>query len=459
MGQGESTLAAELPFESQLNYELHDLDEDAVVGAGFAATPEQAEKNAQAAADAAASAAALNLDPLMMGGAPAAAEPVSKTFSVSAIERRISDYRLQPTVLGEGGFGTVKLAKSQKTGHTVAVKIIKRKKLNERSETMLQREVKHHERLKHANIVRLFTWIKTPMRYFLVMECCDKGDMLHYLNKKRQLHSEEVRWFFKQLLDGLAFCHGIGMYHRDLKLENLLLVSRTEPGSGPDWEELELKIADFGLSDLVGAGVGAEGLSSTYCGSPLYAAPELFSGDRTEGYDASKSDMWSCGVVLYALLSSSLPFDADDMQAARADGVQGEGGEATPRGARQGGGGAGEIAAVCRSELTAVGKGSRRRAVDDAGAAPPRVGEDHAGATAAGGPQPDEQQLAEDSGGTAAFFKDMLARENHSRASAPSDDEAGGRRQPGSLLTKAELLAIRAEAAAESIAEDASPQD
>ncbi|MBO8631132.1 hypothetical protein INO08_15615, partial [Staphylococcus aureus] len=83
MGQGESTLAAELPFESQLNYELHDLDEDAVVGAGFAATPEQAEKNAQAAADAAASAAALNLDPLMMGGAPAAAEPVSKTFSVS----------------------------------------------------------------------------------------------------------------------------------------------------------------------------------------------------------------------------------------------------------------------------------------------------------------------------------------------------------------------------------------
>ncbi|KAL1515966.1 hypothetical protein AB1Y20_002579 [Prymnesium parvum] len=459
MGQGESTLAAELPFESQLNYELHDLDEDAVVGAGFAATPEQAEKNAQAAADAAASAAALNLDPLMMGGAPAAAEPVSKTFSVSAIERRISDYRLQPTVLGEGGFGTVKLAKSQKTGHTVAVKIIKRKKLNERSETMLQREVKHHERLKHANIVRLFTWIKTPMRYFLVMECCDKGDMLHYLNKKRQLHSEEVRWFFKQLLDGLAFCHGIGMYHRDLKLENLLLVSRTEPGSGPDWEELELKIADFGLSDLVGAGVGAEGLSSTYCGSPLYAAPELFSGDRTEGYDASKSDMWSCGVVLYALLSSSLPFDADDMQALVRMVCKGKVAKPLPE-AR------GKEAAALVKSLLSVDPNSRPSA-REAAAAPwmtPELPLLASVKTTPELPQLEDLNLTSSSSrktvsGTAAFFKDMLARENHSRASAPSDDEAGGRRQPGSLLTKAELLAIRAEAAAESIAEDASPQD
>jgi serine/threonine protein kinase len=114
------------------------------------------------------------------------------------------------------------------------------------------------------------------------------------------------RGFFNGMMQGLAFCHGLGLHHRDIKLENLMLAK------GADGE-LTVKLADFGLSDLR---VLPSDLSGTFCGSPLYAAPELMTtGACPDGYDASRSDIWSCGVVLYALLASCLPFDADDIQA------------------------------------------------------------------------------------------------------------------------------------------------
>ena len=109
---------------------------------------------------------------------------------------------------------------------------------------------------------------------------------------------------FRGLVDGIRFCHVLGIHHRDLKLENLMLTSRDE-------RTMQLKIADFGLSDLQTL---PSQLSATFCGSPLYAAPELMTtGAAPDGYDASKSDVWSCGVILYALLASALPFDADDI--------------------------------------------------------------------------------------------------------------------------------------------------
>ncbi len=225
----------------------------------------------------------------------------------------LSDYRLLKAELGEGAFGTVRLAQSATTGHQVAVKIIKRSKMRDRSELLLQREVKHHERLRHANVVRLYTWIKTPSRYYLVMEHCDRGDLLRHINASpSRLPDAEVRSLFRQLVEGLRFCHSIGVFHRDIKLENLMLCS-SSAGGGP-----VLKIADFGLSTLMTAG-----FARTHCGSPLYASPELLGAPSAEGgpvdpdapYDPSKSDMWATGVVLYALLASELPFDGDDMGA------------------------------------------------------------------------------------------------------------------------------------------------
>lgn len=225
---------------------------------------------------------------------------------------RLSEYRLGSQLLGEGSFGKVLLATSVLSGEAVAVKIIKRNRLKERAEVLLRREVAHHEKLRHPNIVRLHTWIKCPSEYFLVMEYCEAGDLLHYLNERGLLLDDEARRLFAQLMDGVRFCHGLGIFHRDLKLENLMLTRGGSVGGTGDCDgsTISLKIADFGLSDL-----SPIGLSETYCGSPLYAAPELLDGGRERaGYDASRSDVWSCGVILYALLASALPFDAADMR-------------------------------------------------------------------------------------------------------------------------------------------------
>jgi serine/threonine protein kinase len=252
----------------------------------------------------------------------------------------LHEYRMSSTTLGEGGFGKVRLATSSRTGHQVAVKIVRRKKLVERSELLLQREVEYHEKLRHPNIVRLFTWIKTPSRYYLVMEYCDRGDLLAYINSNPLLPMNEVKSLFSQLMHGVRFCHALGFFHRDLKLENLMLCTPQVEEIVPECsasstraaiDELEdenfhsavapapgvylLKIADFGLSTLR----PDTNHSATHCGSPLYAAPELMGAGlapRPDGnYDASKSDLWSCGVILYALLASRLPFDADNIQA------------------------------------------------------------------------------------------------------------------------------------------------
>jgi len=133
------------------------------------------------------------------------------------VRERLKEYKLEPTVLGEGAFGKVRLATGS-DGHQVAVKLIKRDKLAPRTEELLAREVKHHELLRHANIVRLYTWIKTPTKYFLVMEYCPRGDLLGHLEKSGLLSDAEALSLFGQLLRGIAFCHSLGIHHRDLKL-------------------------------------------------------------------------------------------------------------------------------------------------------------------------------------------------------------------------------------------------
>jgi 5'-AMP-activated protein kinase catalytic alpha subunit len=246
-------------------------------------------------------------------GLSAKTEPPVVSRQLSGAEKqdvlgvRINDYKMDDKVLGVGGFGKVRLATSRTTGHQVAIKIIKREKLQARSETLLAREVKHHERLRHENIVRLYTWIRTPGKYYLVMEVCPHGDLLGYLNKVGALPVPTARAFFKQLLSGVAFCHSLGVHHRDLKLENVLLAELpastaataatataataataaastaatpqasanpvpggSEGGNADPPAPFLLKISDFGLSDL-----RPFTPSATYCGSPLYAAPEL----------------------------------------------------------------------------------------------------------------------------------------------------------------------------------------
>ena len=215
-----------------------------------------------------------------------ATDPADPHSSENPLARELREYRLTKHVLGEGAFAKVRLATSLSTNHQVAVKIIKRKKLDSRAETLLQREVKHHEKLRHENIVRLHSWIQGKTKYYLVMEYCSGGDLLQcarasppasmrtqlcaahrraaclrpsrvrrtpsphppltrrrYVNRCGMLEDDLARRLFTDLLGGIAFCHALGIYHRDLKLENLML-------STADPETMQVKIADFGLSDL-----------------------------------------------------------------------------------------------------------------------------------------------------------------------------------------------------------------
>ena len=188
--------------------------------------------------------------------------------------KELADYRLEKKVLGEGAFGKVQLATSVSTQHQVAVKLIKRNALNARAEELLRREAKNHRTIRHAHVVRLYTCVVTPAKYYLVMEYCSGGDALRFLNAQgpTPIADATCRSLFRQLLEGVAFCHGLGVYHRDLKLENLMLESAADGSDAPP----TLKIADFGLSDLRPPPTSpTELFSRTFCGSPLYAAPEV----------------------------------------------------------------------------------------------------------------------------------------------------------------------------------------
>lgn len=147
----------------------------------------------------------------------------------------------------------------------------------------------------HPHIIRLYEVIETPNDIYVVMEYVKSGELFDYIVEKGRLMEDEARHFFQQIISGVEYCHRNMVVHRDLKPENLLLDSRAN-----------VKIADFGLSNVMRDGH----FLKTSCGSPNYAAPEVISGRL---YAGPEVDVWSCGVILYALLCGSLPFDDENI--------------------------------------------------------------------------------------------------------------------------------------------------
>lgn len=190
----------------------------------------------------------------------------------------------------------VKLATHSVTGHKVAVKILNKAKIKQLGmEEKVQREINILHLCTHPHIIRLYEVIDTPTDIFLVNEYVSGGELFDYIVSKGRLSSDEARNFFHQIVSGIEYCHFQKIVHRDLKPENLLLDSN-----------LNIKIADFGLSNLMRDG----DFLRTSCGSPNYAAPEVISGHL---YAGPEVDVWSCGVILYALLCGSLPFDDESI--------------------------------------------------------------------------------------------------------------------------------------------------
>ncbi|XP_062916422.1 MAP/microtubule affinity-regulating kinase 4-like isoform X3 [Mobula hypostoma] len=210
----------------------------------------------------------------------------------------IGNYRLLKTI-GKGNFAKVKLARHILTGREVAIKIIDKTQLNPTSLQKLFREVRIMKCLNHPNIVKLFEVIESEKTLYLVMEYASGGEVFDYLVSHGRMKEKEARAKFRQIVSAVQYCHQRNIVHRDLKAENLLLDA-----------DCNIKIADFGFSNEFQYGSKLD----TFCGSPPYAAPELFQGKK---YDGPEVDIWSLGVILYTLVSGSLPFDGQNLKELR----------------------------------------------------------------------------------------------------------------------------------------------
>uniref|UniRef100_A0AAR2L601 Protein kinase domain-containing protein n=1 Tax=Pygocentrus nattereri TaxID=42514 RepID=A0AAR2L601_PYGNA len=219
----------------------------------------------------------------------------SKEVSGSPAAQYVGPYRLEKT-LGKGQTGLVKLGVHCITGQKVAIKIVNREKLSESVLMKVEREIAILKLIEHPHVLKLHDVYENNKYLYLVLEHVSGGELFDYLVKKGRLTPKEARKFFRQIISALDFCHSHSICHRDLKPENLLLD-----------EKNNIRIADFGMASLQ---VG-DSLLETSCGSPHYACPEVIRGEK---YDGRRADVWSCGVILFALLVGALPFDHDNLR-------------------------------------------------------------------------------------------------------------------------------------------------
>ena len=220
---------------------------------------------------------------------------------------KIGPWKLGST-LGAGSTGKVLMAQHESTGQQAAVKIVSKSIFSNQTNSStivgsndpdvlpygIEREIIIMKLLHHANVLRLYDVWETNSNLYMVLEYVEKGELFNLLVERGPLPENEAVRFFRQIIIGISYCHALGIVHRDLKPENLLLDHK-----------FNIKIADFGMAALE----SKDKLLETSCGSPHYAAPEIVSGLPYHGFE---SDVWSCGIILFALLTGRLPFDEED---------------------------------------------------------------------------------------------------------------------------------------------------
>ncbi|XP_017296502.1 serine/threonine-protein kinase NIM1 isoform X2 [Kryptolebias marmoratus] len=218
-----------------------------------------------------------------------------RTVKELIIGRRVGFYKVRGEI-GYGTFSRVKLAFHALTKDKVALKILDRTRLDAQAHRLLSREISSMEALQHPNVIRLYEVVETPSRLFLVLEHAGRGDLHNRICSEGKLSDNTSKITFAQILSAFKYMHNMNIIHRDLKAENVLFTS-----SGC------VKVADFGFSTQVASRSAA---LDTFCGSPPYAAPELF---RDEVYLGPPVDVWAMGVLLFFMVTGTMPFRADTL--------------------------------------------------------------------------------------------------------------------------------------------------
>jgi serine kinase len=212
-----------------------------------------------------------------------------KSYKVGFLARH--GYTLCDTI-GLGNYAKVKQARDRNHNRNVAIKIVdKLRTPQDYLEKFLPREINYLKKLKHKNLTEILKVLENDLYLFVVLELADGGDLLEYMRARRMLSERSSRHFFRQICSGMKYCHNQGIVHRDLKCENILLCF-----------DQTVKICDFGFATKMGKGM----FLTTFCGSVAYAPPEVLEG---QPYDGFKADVWSMGVILYAMVYGTLPFD------------------------------------------------------------------------------------------------------------------------------------------------------
>ena len=199
--------------------------------------------------------------------------------------------------IGQGTFGVVMLAIHKITNEKVAIKILDKEKITQKTDiSRVKKEIEILKKLRHNNIVHLYNVIDTLSNIFLIMEYSNGIELFDYITKNKCVKESEACYFYQQIISGIEYLGKLNITHRDIKPENLLVSN-----------DKKIKIVDFGLSNTY----KNNELLKTACGSPFYAAPEMIKGEK---YNGNKVDIWSSGIVLYAMVCGYLPFEDNDNQ-------------------------------------------------------------------------------------------------------------------------------------------------
>ncbi|KAG0049183.1 NUAK SNF1-like kinase 1 [Gryganskiella cystojenkinii] len=232
--------------------------------------------------------------------------PISSSSSSSArkiypgLKNSVGPYKLLHNI-GRGSFSEVKMAVDTRTGDHVAIKVMSRAMIqsSDRLGISVQRESDLLKSIHHPNIIGFREVVETSLQMCIVLDYASGGELFEFVADKRALSSEaDIQFIFAQIVDAVHYLHENNVVHRDLKLENVLLEPRTGAPLRPN-----VKLTDFGLAKIIEPD---SPLLTTRCGSEDYAAPEIILG---QPYDGREADIWSLGVVLYALLVGFLPFN------------------------------------------------------------------------------------------------------------------------------------------------------